>query len=234
MRRTRRRSVLAVLAIALGFAIQLGSASVAGADDLLTSGGSRAVPAHRVDGSTGGQLLGQAWEVWYSLPVTEPSPSCMRLGRTGGVLLSARPQPICTLEQGDALILFWSTTCDDVVDPAVDPTFYAPDEASQRKCAAALDKAFVADLRVTVDNGKAVNIRNRRFEVYSPQVHVQLPLANFYGISPRPATFTAHGWVALVKGLKPGLHTTDFEIVFTDGQSDTFTRTVNVVRDHGH
>jgi hypothetical protein len=229
MRRTRG-NVLAILAIAFGVAIQLGSASIAGADDLRTHGGLRVVPAHRVDGKTGGELLGQAWSVWYSVPPSE-TPACMRLGRTGDVLLAAKRNPVCTLEQGDAVILFWSATCDNVVDPLIDPAFFGADEAAQRKCAAAADQAFVADLNVTVDNGTAVNIHNRRFEVYSPQQHVQLPLDNFYGISPRPVTFTAHGWVAVVDNLKPGLHTTRFELVLTDGSSDTLTRTMNVVGD---
>ena len=226
MRSIRHRRQLAVLTIGLGLAIQLAVAPSAAADS-----GKAVTHAHRADGMTRGELMGQAWSEWYSSPASTQF-QCMRLGKTGHVLLAADPNTTCTLERSDPVLLFFGTTCDNVVDPLVDPSWYAADKKAQRKCAKAWDSKLIADEKVTVDHGKPVDIHTRCYEAFSPQEHVFMPKGNFYGVSARWATFVAHGWPALVDHLSLGLHTIDFEVDWAGGEPDISTRTVNVVPRH--
>jgi hypothetical protein len=233
MRRNHRRAVLALLAIALGVAFQLSLAPVAGATVVSAGHGPQVTHPHRVDGMTRGELQGQVWSVWYSTPTTQQSDPCMRVGRTGAVLLPNN-NVTCDLEHGDSVIFFFGSTCDNVVDPAVDPMYFAADEKAQRKCAKASDASFIASQSIGVDGAAPVTITTRRFEVFSPQEHVYLPVDNMYGITPRPATFVAHGWVAIVANLPIGLHTIVFNVGYTDGGTGSVPFTVNVVPRHHH
>lgn len=230
-----RRLALAAIAVALGVAIQLSAAPIASAHDSRPHGSRLVAITHPVDGKTGGQLLGQLWYLVYSLPApVNPwagnGDLCQRLGGTGRVLLPHGGAD-CTVDQGTPVLVFgWSTTCDNIIDPAVDPGGYGADAAAQRKCAVASDRnAPLQAINVTVDDGGTVNIKRQRYEVISPQRQVQLPPDNLAGISPRAATFTAHGWVALLTHLTPGRHTLRIGIVFPDGTSERMS-VINVVR----
>ena len=225
MRHTRR-ATLFVFAVALAVVLsQLWSSPLASA-----SGNSpRATPAnHRVDGFTGGQLLGQLWAVFYVAPAgTDPAP-CITLGRTGQVL-HPNSDATCTIEQGTALFVHgWGGACSDVESPP----YYAVGRAAQLACLRAIPDPVVS-INVVVDNGPAVDIHAPRFEAASPLEHVQLPPDNIYGIPPRPATFTALSWVALVEHLRVGVHSLRIDVLFDDGSVFPRTRSVTVVARHG-
>jgi hypothetical protein len=234
MRRTHSRGVLALLAITLGVATQLSLAPAAGATVVSAGHGPQVTHPHRVDGTTRGELLGQAWSITYSMPTTEEGNPCQPLGRTGAVVLTGDNSVTCNIEQGTSLIGFFGSTCDNVVDPSVDPSYYAADEKAQRKCAKAADASFIASESLAVDGAAPVTITTPCFEVFSPQEHVYLPADNMYGITPRPATFVAHAWVAIVTHLRLGLNTIVFHAEFTDGGNGTVPFTVNVVPRHHH
>jgi hypothetical protein len=231
MRRMLRRSMTLCVAIAIGVAMHSISAPAASASH--ADGGAKVVPARFADGLTGSELLGQITTPFYTSPITADL-SCMRVGKTGDVLYAATRHPDCTIERGTPVLFSWWTTCDDVVDPTVDPTYYGADEAAQRECAVRLGRAFVTDLWITVDGGPQVHFRNESYEFISAQQHVQMPLDNFYGISPRPVTFVAHSWIALVKKLSLGSHTIEFGQALSTGESQSVIRVVNVVKNDDH
>jgi hypothetical protein len=233
MRWRVRRSIPAVLAITLGLAVQLGSAGVAGAQVAGSDSGGRVVPVHQADGKSASALLGQvATLVFYGDSATQMNP-CKRVGQTGHVLIYPGEQQ-CTIERGTPVFLSIGGSCDDVVDPTIDPNRddYAVGEAAQRECAARISKSFVSGVSVRVDDGAAVDIFKPRYEVFSRQQHIQLPPGNGYGISPRPVTFVAFGWTALVQNLSVGMHTLYLDLEFPDGSSFTAVATVLVTTHH--
>jgi hypothetical protein len=225
MRQPRRARLLA-FAIALAATSQLWAAPIASAH----SNPPRATPAnHRIDGYTGGQLLGQLWAVFYTAPVDTVAP-CVTMGRTGKVLHPNSTATTCTVEQGTPLFVHgWGGTCDDVSPP--------PGNAVGRAAQLACLRSFpdqVGAINVIVDDGPAVNIHVPRFQAASPLEHVQLPAENIIGVPAQPATFTALSWVALVEHLQPGLHSLHVDVVYTDGEVFAFTHSVNVVAKSGH
>jgi hypothetical protein len=224
MQRLGRR-VLGALAVTLGLVGALLAAPVATAE---SDKASRLVtPDHRFNGFTGGELLGEVWYRAYALPVPDNpyvgnGDPCMRLGRTGKVLFNAGVGIPCTIKQGRTVFVngfFW--TCDSVEDGVTG-------EAAQRACLLQVDDQVETTL-VTVDDAEPVKLNTRRYAAFSPQREVQLPPDNIFGVDPQTATFTARGWVAGLKGLRPGLHTIRSENVFTDGSEYVFTKLINVV-----
>jgi hypothetical protein len=149
------------------------------------------------------------------------------MGRTGNVVFIAINDSVCTVRAGTLVLVHaLFATCDNVSPPPD----YGADEAAQRACAIAITSTVKTGL-VTVDGRAPVDLRKRRYGVYSPQREVQLPPDNFLGVDPQPATFTAHGWVAVVKGLRTGMHSIRSENTFVDGSEPyVFTKLINVVR----
>lgn len=191
---------------------------------------SRVAPARHVAGLSGDELLGESWARRLVLPADNQFVGrCQALG-TGRTVLSpvigADDTATCAATPGTPVFLRFGTFCDDV-EP---PPFFGADEAAQRACAVAADQAVVA-LRITVDGAPAVDIHRPRYELISPQRVVNLPADNFVGVPPQTMAFVAHAWGALVRGLRPGLHTISFEIVTTGG-AGIVTVFVNV-SDHG-
>jgi len=115
-------------------------------------------------------------------------------------------------------------------DTASPPPFYAVTAREQRRCAKKADLAFISCMTLAVDDGPAVLITRPRFELYTRQVHVQLPADNIDGAPAGPATFSAHAWAAFATHLSLGLHTTHLTIHYGDGSTDVFDRTIRVVR----
>jgi hypothetical protein len=194
----------------------------------------RVQPVHRLGGLTGGELLGEQLYLLHTLPAAE-NPAfgngdrCRRLGRGGRVLAPLFGVATCTLEHGRPLFVWgWWSTCGN----AETPPSYAVGEAAQQACARASNQNVRA-LRVIVDGGAPVDIRNPRFEVVSPQRAVLLLDPNWLDAKPGPATFSAHGWAATIRGLAVGRHTIEVEVTL-DGE-EPFIRgplTIDVVR-HG-
>jgi hypothetical protein len=192
-------------------------------------------PAARVDGLTGGQALGLAWERVYTLPEAR-SPAvgngepCLRLGRTGSILVGVAYQPVpCTVKQGTT-VLVWGivNSCSDVEEEE----FFAVGRAAQRRCASNF-RPFVTSVDLTVDGVGPIHLMTRRFEAFSPFMRVQVQAGHpFYDAG--PATFTAWGWVAWLKHLPPGRHTIVTETGFIDtDELHVISLVVDVVAHHG-
>jgi hypothetical protein len=175
-------------------------------------GGRRAavVPAHG-GGLTGGELLAESSVrglVWPA-GANPAAGGCITLAR--GVLypaLGPDGTSTCTATRHDRLMVRFGSICTNVEDPP----YYGKTEAEQLACAIESDRAIEA-IEVAVDGRRAVDIVRRRFEVASPQRAVQLPAGNNLGVPAGPATFTAHGWAAMIRGLRPGLHTVTVRVV---------------------
>lgn len=213
------RTVLAVVAVLTG---GLCAAPVAGAAG--SAPGSEAVvaPAHG-GGMTGGQLLGEAWATANFTGAPNPlNGNCGSLARDVIVAhfdddLSAR----CQGTQRTRLFLFFGTACFAKLDGAGET------EQEQLACAIEADHA-IHELNVTVD-GETTSIVSRRFELFSPQRTVQLP-EEIFGVP--EDSFTAHAWGAVVRRLRPGLHTVSMELVAPEfGGTAIFTVFLTVVRD---
>jgi hypothetical protein len=176
---------------------------------------------------TGGQLLGEAWATGNYTDGPNPlNGGCGSIARDVinphfGDNLTAT----CTATQRTRLFLSWGTACFNVeFEEGAGET-----EGEQIDCAVRLDQA-IQELNVTVD-GETTDLVNPRFELFSPQRTVQLPEPNGFGIPAQEVTFTAHGWGAVVRRLRPGRHTVTFEVVAPDwGEPTTFTIILNVVR----
>jgi hypothetical protein len=185
-------------------------------------------PVHSVAGLSGSELLGEGWVALLSNPVGTHSGSCVPLGNKGKVLAPEPDEDLtasCTVKPGTPIVIFFGSECSNV-EP--DP-FFGETEAQQRACAVAFDHEFFVAATITVDDGRPVDILIPRFELISPQRSVVLPPDNFLGVDPGPATFVAHGWVAIVRGLGPGQHTIAVEVTDVTGFTSIFTATINVV-----
>jgi hypothetical protein len=58
---------------------------------------------------------------------------------------------------------------------------------------------------------------------------VQLPEGNLFDVEPQRATFVAHDWVALIRGLRPGVHVIMMDFIGGPLAGST-TLTLDVVR----
>jgi hypothetical protein len=174
---------------------------------------------------TGNQLLAQSWKDDYETPTTTPGPRCDYGGRTGKVLLAGRVDFVCPVPLGYPVMYFFGGTC----DTASPPPYYAVTARDQRRCAKQADVAFIKSMSLSVDDGPAVKITRPCFELYTRQIHVQLPPDNINGAPAGPATFTAHAWAAFATHLSLGLHTTHLTIEFANGDGETADRTIRVV-----
>jgi hypothetical protein len=226
-----RHIVLAALAIALC------APPVASAGDHRPRGGQLVPPRATVDRVTGGDAMGESWYRAYTLPAAENpyfgnGEPCVRLGRTGSILLGIDWQPVpCAVEQGTTVLVWGITWACDNASEVVDPSSYGADEAAQIRCALAGLREKVQSSVLTIDGAKPVDLDVRRYLICSPQRQVQLRADNPFGYTPGPATFTACGWVAWLKHLPPGQHTIRTETSFTDGVEE-ISLVINVSADH--
>jgi hypothetical protein len=213
-----RAVILAVAVLTGGLCV----ASVAAAHAPPKGSNAVVAPAHGA-GMTGGQLLGEAWaRANYS---TAPNPlngSCESLARD--VLIAHFDDNLsatCQATQRTRLFLFFGTICFNVEENVGEA------EEAQLACAVNSDRSIHA-LDVTVD-GETTALVNPRFELFSPQRTVQLPEDNVFGVP--EVSFTAHGWGAVVRRLRPGVHTVTMHLVAPDwGEPATFTIVLDVVR----
>jgi hypothetical protein len=218
------------------FAVALCASPIAPADGSHRLGGDGAVvPVHKVAGTPAGEFIGERFAEEYGAHVGDTpagDPCATVAGPRGEALVmgATGETNACTVSRGTQLVIFGlGSACSDV-EP---PPFSGADEAAQRACAVAFDHAFVTGLRVTVDGRRSVEIRRARFEVVSPQMTVQLPEDNVFGIPAQTATLVAHAWMAQIPALHTGQHTISVDAVTTD-----FTVTsrfiLNVLRDRSN
>jgi hypothetical protein len=229
----RGRSAFLITGLAVASLAASVVASTPATARLIDSG--RLLPAFaKVDGVTGPQVLAEGWYRDYTLPAAENpfignGQPCITLGRHGKVLIALGERPVCTVKQGTAVwIIGISTTCDTFSAPP----YFGADEAAQRACAFRFfqEEGRVDAIRVTIDGGKAVDIQQRRYELYTPQRAGQLPVNNIFDVPPQPFTFTAYGWGAWYTGLPPGQHVLHSKTVWADGsEPHVWNLTVNIV-----
>ena len=184
-------------------------------------------PVHSAGGLSGSELLGAGWAAQLESPADAFLGGCMPLGNKGKLAVPV-PDPdftaSCTVKPGTPVYIFFGSECSDVEDPP----FFGADAAAQRACALAADEAFFVAATIAVDEGEPVDLLTPRFEVFSPQMTVDLAPDNFLGVPPQTATFVAHGWAVIVRGLTPGEHVITVEVTTTNGVA-TFPATINVV-----
>lgn len=196
------RCVLAAVVVALCAA----PAAVAREPD--HSGGGSVVAPARGGGLSGAELLAESWTRAFETPADNPnSGGCITLARD---VLDWYPGPDgiarCSGTQRTRLFLAFGSVCS-----SLDPPSFPQGEAEQRACAVAADQGFRA-LNITVDGGPTVNVVRPRFELISPQGTADLPEGNIAGVDPQTITFVVHAWGAVVRGLRPGLHTVTLEV----------------------
>jgi hypothetical protein len=219
------------LSVVAALAVALCASPTAPADGSHGLGGDGAVaPVHKVAGTPAGEFIGEGFAEDYAAHAGDAPPAnpCATVVGPRGEALVMGPTGetnACTVSRSTQLVIFGlGSACSDV-DPA---PFFGADEAAQRACAVAFDHEFVTELRVTVDGRRPVEIRRERFEVVSPQMTVQLPEDNVFGIPPQTATLVAHAWMARVPELRTGQHTISVDAVTTDF-AITSTFMLNVV-----
>jgi len=196
------RTVLLALALAL-----CAAPAAAARDAHQDRGGAVVVPAQA-------EWLGESWAQIYSLPV-----SVNPFAGNGNPCLTLAHKVIqeiggpCTIEHGTTFTLYFGSAWSSAEDP------FPHTRRKQLALAIAADRENVLGMIVTVDDGRPVEIRTPRFELYSPQRTVLLPADNLLGVKgPRIVTLTAHGWEAAIRNLSVGEHTIMSDVRFADGE----------------
>lgn len=231
--RATPRVVVAVLALML-------MAPVAGADQGKGGGDDRPaiVPAVKVGGNTGGELVGD----WYAQNLALPAQAspfggtanlCLDLGRhgrvlspAGGLVENGNLEMTCTVKVGrPVLLVMTSADCSS----AEAPPFFGTTEAEQRACAVNfLNGLDIKSITVSIDGASPVDIHTPQFFAVSPQRRVVFPADPVFGAEPGPATFVAAAWIAEIRGMRSGDHVVIGTLnIVLDGQPANFPFTVH-------
>ena len=234
MRIVRRAGLLA-LAVAVSVVASPVALAAASNDGQL-------VPASkRLGGMTGGQLIGEETHLLLELPLAEnptngAGESCFPTGRRGKVLIvwtrrANEPPAECIVKPGTSVFL---TGGYFFCDPLEDDPFYAVGAKKQRECAVKglhTYPAFVATraILVTIDGHRPVDIKRERYVAVSPQGTAQLPENNILFAPPQETTFVTAAYVAMIRPLRPGVHTIKVEAV-GGPFAGTVSATVTVMR----
>jgi hypothetical protein len=192
------------------------------------AGGAAISPVHSAGGLSGSELFGAGWAAQLENPPDAFAGACMPLGKHGKIAVPVPNSDLtasCTLKPGTPVYIFFGTECSNVEDPP----FFGADATAQRACALAFDEEFFVAASITVDGGEPVDLLTPRFEVFSPQMTVDLPPDNILGVPAQTATFVAHGWAVIVRGLRPGEHTITVTLVDADGGVTTVPVTITIV-----
>jgi hypothetical protein len=207
-------------------AIALSAAPVAGADGHPRHDRHPLIEPASGGGLTGGQLAAQFWGRYLALPAgTDPFVGGCAPIAHDVVTPDRGPDDTgtCAITRRTRVFVYYGTQCANVDGGG-------ETRAQQLTCAVDNDRAVEA-ITITVDARRPINIVRPRFEVSSPQTTVQLPPGNVFDVPAGPATFTAHGWAAVVRKLRPGRHTLRIEIrAFGDTSVRNFV--LNVARSH--
>lgn len=221
-----RRRGRAALTVLLSLGLALGPATAATADH--THHVVRILGSNDPGGLNGGRYLGEFWAGFYGTAVDQ-LPGCARLGPHDRVLFVPDFAAVCTTREGDPLFVEGLIAA---ISNLEDP--FSSDAATQLKTARDFDYGAALEIHLAVDGGTPVDLRDPRFEVVTRQQTVQLPENNIFGpgVEPQVITLTAHGWVATVRGLSPGLHHIVRTGVFDFGDgptADVYDQTVRVL-----
>jgi hypothetical protein len=174
-----------------------------------------------------GELMGELWSQLYSVPLPE-NPAfggngdhCLKLARRVVEAVEGGP---CNVSKGTVDVIGLGTAWSSAEPP------FPTTQADQQAISLAADVGFFARIRLIIDNGAPIDIRTPRFELFSQQRTVQLPEDNIAGAPAQTATFSAHGWFARIRGLRPGHHTIVQDALLVDGDHQTLAYTINVLR----
>ena len=174
------------------------------------------VPADRVGGSSGGDLIGDWFAQLLAMPAAD-SPfggtanKCLQLGRHGKVFAPAggdvdqnKIEMTCPVKPGTPVVLVM-TSADCSTNESDD--FHAETAREQRKCAIReVKKLNVTSITVVVDGAAPVEIAKPRYFAVSPQRRTIFNDDPVFGGTPGPGTFVAAGWIAEIQGLTKGSH----------------------------
>jgi hypothetical protein len=224
--KSTRRCGLAALTVLLSLGLALGPATAATAHR--THHVVKILGSGDPGGLNAGRYLGEFWAGYAATPVDQ-LPGCARLGPRDRVLYVPDFAAVCTTLEGDPLFVEGLTT---VISNIEQP--FSSDAATQAQTARDFDHGAALEIHLAVDGGTPVDLRVPRFEVVTSQQTVQLPENNVYGpgVEPQVITLTAHGWLATVRGLRPGLHHIVRTGVFDFGDgptADVYDQTVRVL-----
>ena len=214
-----------VAGLSVGLGLVSPTATAHGKSQAGSSHRAHIVPADRADGRTGSQLLAETWTHIYRIHTSEPQPNCSYAGRTDHVLIAGSAAEVCRVKRGYPVMYFFGSTC----DPISPEPWYAVGRREQRRCALKFDRSFIVGMHLRVDHGRNLNLRRARFELFTGQRHVVVPVDNIWGEAAGPTTFTAHAWGAFVEHLALGEHTTVLTSDFSDGSRNVETRTIRVI-----
>jgi hypothetical protein len=211
-------------------AAALSVAPVAAAHEAPRRPGPVVAPA-RSDGLTGGELAQAGWTRALELPggVDPLAGGCAPVApHVVRAVRGPDDNSSCVIARRTRLFVSFGTECSSVEDAA-------ETRAEQLACAVASDEA-VESILVQVDGLSAVEIVRPRFEVFSPQGTLMLPEDNGFDtpendVPAGPATFSAHGWAAVVGHLRPGRHTVTLTIA---AFGDTSVRRIDLRVRPGH
>jgi hypothetical protein len=186
----------------------------------------------RLGGLTGGELLGQATQQFYQLPLSQNPVNgggvntCVPIA--GGKVLWIWTQPgdasnptVCTVKPGTPVFNWvWAASCNSIPSPA-----YITREEQVQCVLAYLADSTPASVTMTIDSDAPVQLIDSDYFALSPQVGFVLPPHNIFDVKPQPGTFSAGGYLALIRPLTPGTHS-----LFVDlGGGVTQVATVKVV-----
>ena len=191
-------------------------------------GGAVISPVHSVAGLSAGEVLGQSWAQQLEASADAFLGGCDFVGKKGKVAVPVVDENFtssCTVKPGTPVYVFPGSECSNVEE---DP-FFGETETEQQECAIAFDHEFFVSATVSVDGAAPVDIRTPRFEDVSPQMAVDLPEDNLLGAPAGPATFAAHAWAFLVRGLTPGEHVITVVTEDVDGFVTEAPLTISVV-----
>lgn len=175
------------------------------------------VPANRVGGSSGGDLIGDWFAQILAIPESEnpfvgKGEPCLHLGRHGQVLAPAGgiqdpPGTIdmtCSVQAGQPVFIVGPSADCSSAEPV---PFKAVTAWGQRKCALRwlFDSTYTSIL-VSVRGSEPVDIHDQRFLTVSPQRRTVFDASEpIFGAAPGArSTFVAAGYSAEVRGLRKG------------------------------
>jgi hypothetical protein len=186
---------------------------------------SAAAGEHAIVSRSDPRLLGELYADLYSLPVSENpffgnGNRCLRLARRVVEAVEGGP---CTIPRGTADMIglgsVWSN---------VEPPFPAT-AAAQRAVSLQADEDLFEKIDLKIDDSAPVEIRTRRYALFSAQRTVQLPVDNILGVPPQTVTLAGHGWFVMVRNLSLGTHTIVQDALLASGDHQTLAYTVNVI-----
>jgi hypothetical protein len=176
------------------------------------------------------EVMGEGWRRVMSLPKKE-NPAfghdrCQTMGQSGQILAALGDEwPItCTVKEGTAVfvigIMSFCGSWDDIFT-----------RQEQIDCTLP-DQQHTTSISLTIDGGAPIDLHTQQYLACSPQRDVTFLKGNAFDVSPGSYTFTACGWVAMLKDLPVGTHHLRSLANFTDGSTHLWAPDIAVAPAH--